>query len=99
MTLKKQLMQTMSKYPNNIAMACGDKNVTYRELKDLVDLYVNNILHKIPDTRIGLIADQSINSIACLIATVVAEKTIVPIDPRLSTEDIDSMLSYSLSTY
>ncbi len=93
MTLKKQLMQTMSKYPNNIAMACGDKNVTYRELKDLVDLYVNNILHKIPDTRIGLIADQSINSIACLIATVVAEKTIVPIDPRLSTEDIDSMLS------
>lgn len=92
MTLKEQLLQTISKYPNNIAIACGNQNITYKELRDLIDLYVNNVLDKIPDTRIGLIADQSVSSVVCLVATVVTEKTIVPIDPRLSAKDIDSIL-------
>ena len=94
MTLKEQLLQTILKYPNNIAIACGNQNITYKELRDLIDLYVNNVLDKIPDTRIGLIADQSVSSVVCLVATVVTEKTIVPIDPRLSIKDIDSMLGH-----
>ena len=93
MTLKEQFLQTVSKYPNNIAIASGDEAITYRELKELVAYYTDSILSRISDPRIGMVVDQNVGSVASLIATIFAEKTIVPIDPRLSTEDIGAMLS------
>lgn len=92
MTLKEQFLQTVSKYPNNIAIVSGDEAITYRELKKLVVRYTDSVLSRIPDLRIGMVADQSVGSVVSLIATIFAEKTIVPIDPRLSTEDISAML-------
>ena len=93
MTLKEQFLQTVSKYPNNIAIVSGDETITYRELKELVARYTDGILSRIPDLRIGMVADQSTSSVVGLVATIFAEKTIVPIDPRLSAEDIGTMLS------
>lgn len=93
MLLEEQFLQTVSRFPNNVAIASGDKNMTYEELKDLVFRYKNSILKEIPDTRVGLVADQSVDSVVSLMATIFSGRTIVPIDPRLSIEDITAMLS------
>jgi non-ribosomal peptide synthetase component F/acyl carrier protein len=92
MLLEEQFLKVASKYPDKIAIASGNKNISYSELEDLVLRCRDNIICKISDKRIGLIADQNEDAIICLIATIFAGKTIVPIDPRLGADDVSAIL-------
>ena len=98
MLLEEQFMKVASKYPDNIAIASDDKSISYSELADAVLYCRDNIIRKISDKRIGLIADQNTDAIIFLMATVFAGKAIVPIDPRQGIDDINAMLQELTST-
>lgn len=92
MLLEEQFLKVASKYPDNIALVSGDKSISYSELKDVILRCRDNVIRRISDKRIGLIADQNADAIIFLMATIFADKTIIPIDPRLGIDDVNAML-------
>lgn len=78
MLLEEQFLKVASKYPDNIAVVSGDKSISHSELKDVILRCRDNVIRRIPDKRIGLIADQNADAIIFLMATIFAGKTIIP---------------------
>ncbi|MBA3947366.1 MAG: amino acid adenylation domain-containing protein, partial [Herpetosiphonaceae bacterium] len=80
--------------PNNIAVMCGEHQLTYAEL----DRRANQLAHHLqelgvrPDTPVALCAERSIELIVALLAILKAGGAYVPLDPALPSERLKFVL-------
>lgn len=81
-------------YPEAVAIDDFNRGkITYFQMWSLVNQVVYHLDEWLQDNQyVGIIADQDGYAIIALVATIISGRTIVPIDPRLSTESIEEML-------
>ncbi len=83
--------------PDAIAVECGPRHVTYREL----NARANQLAHHLcelgvgPETRVGVCLERSIDMVASLLGIMKAGGAYVPLDPDLPTQRIAFMLQDS----
>ncbi len=99
-TLHQLFEEQVSKTPDNIALALGDKTMTYRQLSESANrlgrtLRANGVG---PDTVVGLIADRSFEMIIGIFAILKAGGAYMPIDPEHPDERKAYMLENSGAT-
>lgn len=78
--------------PNEIAVVCGDENITYRELNNKANQIAHYLRakHQIqPDTLVGLSVERSINTILGILAILKAGGAYVPLDPSYPQERLN----------
>lgn len=76
--------EQVKKTPDNIALICGDKQLTYKELNQksnqLAKLLVKMGVKK--DSVVGIMAERSIEMIISIMATLKAGGAYLPVDPQ-----------------
>lgn len=83
--------------PHEIAIVCGDKTLTYRELNQRAN-QLAHYLRKVgvqPETLIGVSVDRSLEMVIALYAVVKAGGAYIPIDPTYPADRIAYMLADS----
>ena len=76
--------EQVERTPNNIALICGDKQLTYKELNERANQLATLLIKvgiKIEDV-VAIMADRSIEMIVSIIATLKAGGAYLPIDPK-----------------
>jgi amino acid adenylation domain-containing protein len=89
-----QVLQT----PNNIAVVCGNEQLTYLELNEQANQlahYLRESYHVKPEDLVGILLDRSTAMIVAIIGIIKSGGAYVPIDPTYPQERIDYMLSDS----
>ena len=77
--------EQVERTPNNIALICGDKQLTYKELNERANQLATLLIKvgiKIEDV-VAIMADRSIEMIVSIIATLKAGGAYLPIDPKI----------------
>ena len=80
------------KYPNKLAIWCDGKEVTYQDLGIFVSKYANYLLsHGVKRGEIiGIPMNNSIESVALIMAAATIGAGLAPINPTISTDQIDT---------
>ncbi|WP_256756844.1 non-ribosomal peptide synthetase [Cohnella sp. WQ 127256] len=83
--------------PDNIAVVCGNERITYRELNEKANRLAVGLRSKgvVPDQRVGLMLDRSIDMIVGILAVLKAGGAYVPIDPDYPAERAAYMIADS----
>ncbi|HEU5427013.1 MAG TPA: amino acid adenylation domain-containing protein [Actinocrinis sp.] len=80
--------------PDAVAIVCGTDQATYRELDDAS----NRIAHRLvrlgvrPDSRVGILLEQSVELAASVLGVLKAGAAYVPLDPQQPAERLSLML-------
>ena len=79
------------KYPEKLAIWCDGDEMTYRELSDFVSQYANYLTNRGVKRGdiIGIPMNNSIESVALIIAAACIGAGLAPINPTISTEQIN----------
>jgi len=80
--------------PDAIAVVCGDKSTTYRQLDQISDRY-SQLLRQHGFQRgrcVGVLLDRTVNLVAVLIAIHKAGLAYVPLDPRHPAERLNHII-------
>ena len=98
-TLGSLLMHTAETFPEKPALVCDQEKLTYRELDKSVDSFVHFMtnLGIGKGTKIALLLKDSIAYVKCLFAANRIGAISVPINTRLKTQEIISLLKQSES--
>ncbi|MCL1936227.1 MAG: amino acid adenylation domain-containing protein [Defluviitaleaceae bacterium] len=82
--------EQVEKTPNNIAVICGDTNVTYKELNEKVNKIANFLRAKgiLQNDFVGIVSDRSIEMIVGIYGIIKAGAAYVPIDSKYPAERI-----------
>ncbi len=93
------------KYPNKVAVSCGEEHLTYQELDLKSDLIAKIILEKADDNiqYVGILMSRSIEMVICMLGILKAGRSYIPIDPsnnpidriKLCLLEIDLKLIFS----
>ncbi|NLD47079.1 MAG: amino acid adenylation domain-containing protein, partial [Clostridiaceae bacterium] len=96
-TIHELFEEQVNRTPDNVALVCEDKEITYRELNAKA-----NQLAKILKTKgvgkdiiVAVIYERSIEMIVCILGIMKAGGAYLPIDPDYSEERINYMISDS----
>ncbi|NDK98576.1 non-ribosomal peptide synthetase [Photorhabdus bodei] len=87
--------QQAEENPDNIALECGDRQLTYRQLNEKSNQLAHYLLerHAIePDTLVGLCVARSLEMVIGILAILKAGGAYVPLDPRYPQERLGYML-------
>lgn len=93
-TVAQLFEEVVSSSPGSIALALGEKQLTYGEL----NLRANQLAHRLravgvgPETLVGCCLDRSIDLMVALVAVLKAGGAYVPFDPAYPRERIDFLL-------
>jgi long-chain acyl-CoA synthetase len=81
-------------YPESVAFIDGQKRIRYGEFKTMVDSLANGLKHQglAQGDRIGVIAKNSVEFLALLFASSRMGIMIVPLNTRLTEQEMQSML-------
>ena len=94
-TMPQLLDEQTVKTPNNIAVACGDRSITYRELSDRSDRLASRLqgLGVGRDCVVGLAFYRSIEMVVAVWGVMKAGGAYLPMDPDNPPERADHMLT------
>lgn len=95
MSLYGNFSKIANKYPDSHAVEMFDgRAVCYKEFKEDVESFMSYITSKLGDERyIGIIDDQDYLAVVGIVATILAGKNIILVDPRLEQKRISELLS------
>jgi len=81
--------------PERIAVACGESEITYRELHERSNRLARRLrrLGAGPGARIALLLDRSVEMVTAILGVLKAGAAYVPIDPVLPPERVGSLLA------
>ncbi|WP_439678571.1 amino acid adenylation domain-containing protein [Embleya sp. MST-111070] len=86
--------RTVERVPDAIAVVCGERQFTYREL----DTRANRLAHELvrrgagPETLVGLALPRSADLVVALLGILKSGAAYVPIDPRYPSRRLDRIL-------
>ncbi|MDT5101961.1 MAG: glycopeptidolipid biosynthesis protein [Mycobacterium sp.] len=85
----------VARAPESVAITCGDRSWTYRELDDAANRLGNLLVAKGagPGQRVALLTNRSIEAIVSILAVLKAGAAYVPIDPAHPDARIEFMLA------
>src|SRR5215510_6000593 len=80
--------------PDQFAVACEGARLTYTQLNQRADLLAAELqsMGAVPDVRVGLLVDRSIDAIVGMLGVLKAGAAYVPIDPAYPADRIAFML-------
>ncbi|WP_194270035.1 non-ribosomal peptide synthetase [Candidatus Methylospira mobilis] len=80
--------------PEQIAVICGDRQLSYCELNRRAEQWARLLRLQgiVPEMRVGLCAERSIEAIVGMIAILKAGGAYVPLDPSAPPERLDALL-------
>ncbi len=83
--------------PDQVAVVCGDKELSYRELNERADELSDELsaLGAGPDTLVGICVERSVEMMVGLLAILKAGAAYVPLDPSYPAERLAYMLEDS----
>ncbi|MEW4149998.1 amino acid adenylation domain-containing protein [Bacillus thuringiensis] len=96
-TITERFQEQVERYPDAIALAMGEKSLTYREL----DLYSNQVAQTLKKSCIGIqekvaiLLDRSMETVVSLLGVLKAGAVYVPVDPEYPQDRIQYMLEDS----
>ncbi|MBI5804931.1 amino acid adenylation domain-containing protein [candidate division TA06 bacterium] len=93
-TLDRMFGEQARQTPENIALVCGERQVTYAELNGMASRLARRLLEKGagPETIVGMVMDRSIGMIAGILGILKAGGAYLPLDPELPEERIVNIL-------
>lgn len=94
-TLKFAFERCLRKYANRTAVICGGSTYTYREIDTGSNALANELVNLgvRVDDRVAVMMTNRIEYVIARLAIIKAGATLMPINPDLSTQEIDYMLS------
>lgn len=95
MSLYGNFSRIVNKYPDSCAIEMFDgRIICYREFKEDIDSFINYITSELGDEKfIGIIDDQNYLAVVGIVATILAGKNIILVDPRIEQKRISDLLS------
>lgn len=95
MSLYGNFSKIANKYPDSHAIEMFDgRTICYEEFKKDVESFMSYMISELGDERyIGIIDDQDYLAVVGIVATILAGKNIILVDPRLEQEKISELLS------
>jgi amino acid adenylation domain-containing protein len=93
-----QLFESQAQlHPNNTAVICGSKELSYSELNERSNRLAHHLMAQGvgPDTLIGLSVERSLEVMVGLFAILKAGAAYIPLDPSYPTARLEYMLSDS----
>lgn len=86
--------QTVEAKPNQIAVVCNDKHLTYKELNYLSDQVAKNVMNEVgkENAIIGILLDKSIEFITTLLGVLKAGFSYVPLDTMYPRDRIKKII-------
>jgi bacitracin synthase 3 len=90
-TIHQLFEEQVDKTPNNIAVVCGDQQLTYQELNTKANQLARHLqkLGVKPDTIVGIMVERSLEMIIGIMGILKAGGAYLPIDPVLPEERIN----------
>ncbi len=97
LTLHELFEAQAAKWPDRIAVVFGGDRITYRELNERANQLAHELrtLSVLPDDRVGLLVERSLNMIVGILATLKAGGVYVPLDPDYPQDRLQYMLDDS----
>ena len=91
---------TASRFPERVALSCGERKMTYRELDEASNQWARVLIAEGagPDSRVAICVERSFESVAAVWAITKTGAAFVPIDPRYPSDRISFMLEDSASS-
>jgi amino acid adenylation domain-containing protein len=93
-----QLFETQAQStPDNLAIVCGDRQVSYRELNQKANQLAHGLIAQgvKPDTLVGLCFERSIDMMVGVLAILKAGGAYVPLDPNYPVQRLEHMVNDS----
>ena len=89
--------EQVEKTPDNVAVVCGEKQITYRELNERANCLANHLVNQgvKANTVVGILINRSIEMIIAILATLKSGGVYIPIDPEYPEDRIKYMLEDS----
>ncbi|SHJ99066.1 amino acid adenylation domain-containing protein, partial [Clostridium cavendishii DSM 21758] len=96
-TIQQLFEKQVKKTPDNIAIVCGDKKVTYRELNERANSIARTLRKKgvIPNSIVAIMLERSIDMMVGLFAILKSGASYLPIDPSHPEDRIKYMIEDS----
>ena len=96
-TIQELFENQVKKTPANIAVICGERNITYHELNGKANKLARLLREKgvKPDTIVGIISERSMEMVVGILAILKAGGAYLPIDPGYPAERISYVLEDS----
>jgi amino acid adenylation domain-containing protein/thioester reductase-like protein len=89
--------EQVEKTPDNVAVICQEKVITYKELNEKANKLARYLINKgvTKNDSIGILVDRTIELIIAIIATIKANAIYIPIDPDYPEKRIKYVLENS----
>lgn len=93
-TVQELFEEQVQRTPNNIAVVCGDRSISYKELNEKANQLARALREKgvKPDNIIGIMFDRSVEMIISIFAILKAGGAYLPIDPQYPEDRIKYMI-------
>ncbi|MCQ2515112.1 MAG: amino acid adenylation domain-containing protein, partial [Ruminococcus sp.] len=93
--ISKLFEENVEKNPNNIAVVCGDKKLTFKQLNDRANALADKLikLGVRSDDFVAIIADRSVEMMIAIIGILKSGGAYVPIDPRYPQDRVEYILN------
>lgn len=89
------LLKQAATQPNQIAIDDGNERLSFAELKKQVEVLVGKIDHLNPDSRVGILATNTLMSYKLALAIMCSGRTIVWLNWRLAGEELERQIKDS----
>ena len=89
--------EQVEKTPDNIAVVCGEEQITYKELNEKVNSLANHLLEcgVKANTVVGILINRSIEMIIAILAVLKSGGVYIPMDPEYPESRVKYMLEDS----
>jgi amino acid adenylation domain-containing protein len=86
--------EQVAKTPEAVALVYGEHSLTYGELNKQANQLARHLINRgaMPDTRVGICMDRSLQLVVSIIAVLKTGAAYVPLDPGYPAERLDHML-------
>ena len=99
--LKESLERQVGIRPDDVAVVCNGRSLTYRELHESANRLAHFLMHLDigSDSVVGVLVDRSIDQVVALLSLVKVGAAFLPLDPEYPADRIDYMLNDSQVQY
>lgn len=97
-TVIKHFLENSEKYPNEVAVSCRNKNITYKELNCLREKFLTSLVNENSGAPIAFFLSRTEFIPAIMLAALSIGRAYVPIDATLPVERIKYVLDSSGAT-
>lgn len=94
-TLHELFETQVDRVPESLAVVCGSRRLTYRELDQRADVVASRLRNQSvgAEQRIGIYLGRSVDVIAAMLAVLKSGAAYVPLDPAYPVQRVDDMVS------